>query len=53
MNRSGFESQREPTFYLFSKYSDPLREHPLFCSIGTGRYNRVQIGWGVMLTTTF
>jgi hypothetical protein len=53
MNRSGFEFQHVPTFYLFSKYPEQLREHPMFSSIGTGRFNRGQIGWGVMLTTTF
>jgi len=42
-----------PTFCLFSKYPEPLQSQPVFCSIGTGRFNRGQNGWHVMLTTTF
>jgi len=42
-----------PLFYHFSKCPEPLPDHPVFCSIGTGRLNRRKNGWDVMLTTTF
>ena len=51
MDRPGFESQHSPTFCLFSKCPEPLPDHAVFSSIGTGRYNRGQNGWDVMLTT--
>jgi hypothetical protein len=53
MDRPGFESQHVPLFYHFSKYPKPLHDHPVFCPIGTGRFNRGKNGWDVMLTTTF
>jgi hypothetical protein len=52
MDWPGFESQRVPIFYLFSKCPEPLRDHPVFCSIGTEQYNGGQNGWDVMLTTS-
>jgi len=52
MDRPGFEYQSVPTFYLLSKCPEPLRYHPVFCSIGTERFNREQNGWGVMPPTT-
>jgi len=53
MDRPGFEFQHVPTFYLFSKYPEPLPDHKVFYFIGTGRFNRGHNGWGVMLTTKF
>jgi len=52
MDRAGFEYQRVQTFYLSSKCPELLREHPVFCCIGPGRFNRGQNGWGVMPPTT-
>jgi hypothetical protein len=53
MNRPVFESQHVALLYLFSKCPDPFQGHPVFCSVGIGRFNRGQNGWGVMLNTTF
>ena len=52
MESPWFESQHSPRFYLSSNCPEPFRDHTVFCSIGNGRYNRGQNGWGVMLTTT-
>jgi hypothetical protein len=53
MDRPEFESQHVPLFYLLLKCPEPLQGHPVFCSIGTGRFNRGQNGWRVMMTITF
>jgi hypothetical protein len=53
LDRPGFQSQHVPTFYPFSNCPEPLQGYPVFCSSDTGRFNREQNGWCVMLTTAF